>query len=499
VKTALRAVATGKKAAFAPTVSKIIHQTWKSRVLPSHLAALTERWKALHPDWTYKLWTDEECAAFVAAVYPEFEPRYKSFPYAIQRFDAIRYLVLRTYGGVYLDLDMFPLKSLDFLADSTEFVLSAEPVESATIHGRDFIVSNAFMASPPNHPFLEHLVLDMATHRSSFNDRNNQILDTTGPFFMSRVYKRRPAGVRLLHYTYFMPLSFKQIDACVASHDSVRFYRGAHDSYAVHMFEGCWWRTQPTGRSSYFDALVPPMGLSPIPKIMHLTWKTKTVPQALEPLVAKMRALHPDWDFRLWTDDEMMDFVIERGAPAQIERYLGYTKMIQRCDYFRVFVVSVMGGVYLDLDIDLERSFDELPAYVTAFFPCEKVMSKEALIQHKNRDAVRVGNYAMGAIPGHPFFMYLLERMQAAKYETLDPYNWILETTGPGLLSTAYHDYLKKNPNIGISLLYPDLTSSDFQGPGGGRCLCGSYAGVTSCRIGKFGAHLHVGSWRNIS
>src|SRR5216683_3991240 len=129
VKTALQAVATGKKAAFAPTVSKIIHQTWKSRVLPPHLAALTERWKALHPGWTYKLWTDEECAAFVAAVYPEFEPRYKSFPYAIQRFDAIRYLVLRTYGGVYLDLDMFPLKSLDFLADSTEFVLSTEPVE----------------------------------------------------------------------------------------------------------------------------------------------------------------------------------------------------------------------------------------------------------------------------------------------------------------------------------------------------------------------------------
>lgn len=62
VKTALQAVAMGKKAAFAPTVSKIIHQTWKSRVLPPHLAALTMRWKALHPDWTYKLWTDEECA-----------------------------------------------------------------------------------------------------------------------------------------------------------------------------------------------------------------------------------------------------------------------------------------------------------------------------------------------------------------------------------------------------------------------------------------------------
>jgi mannosyltransferase OCH1-like enzyme len=487
------------KPAVAATVPKIIHQTWKTRILPPHLAALTERWRTLHPDWTYKLWTDDDCAAFVAAVYPGFESRYKSFPYAMQRFDAVRYLILKTYGGVYLDLDMFPLKSLEFLADSTEFVLSTEPVETAAIHGRDFIVSNAFMASPPHHPFLEHLVLDMATHRSVFDDRNNQILDTTGPFFMSRVYKRRPDGVRLLHHNYFMPLSYKQVDACVTLRDSVGFHRRAHDAYAVHMFEGSWWRSPPAGHLNYLDALAPPTGPSPIPKIIHLTWKTETLPQMLDSLVARMRAFHPEWDIRLWTDDEMTRFIKQRGAPAQIEKYLSYTKIIQRCDYFRVFVLSVMGGVYLDLDIELDRSFDELPAYVTAFFPCEKVMSQEALIQHKNRDAVRVGNYAMGAVPGHPFFTYLLERMQGATCESLDLHDCILETTGPGLLSKVYHDYLETNPNTEISLLYPDLTPSNGQWARGSRCRCGGYAGVTPCRVGRFGSHFHVGSWRNIS
>src|SRR5262249_37714601 len=70
-------------------------------------------------------------------------------------------------------------------------------------------------------------------------------------------------------------------------------------------------------------------------------------------------------------------------------------------------------------------------------------------------------------------------------------------STGPGLLTRAYHDYLKKRPNLEVNLLYPDLTSSGLQGVGGSRCSCGSYAGVTSCRVGKFGAHLHAGSWRN--
>jgi mannosyltransferase OCH1-like enzyme len=497
VNPALKALDTSKKTARVPTVSKIIHQTWRSRDLPPHLAALTERWKALHPGWTYKLWTDEECATFVAAVYPEFEQRYKSFPYAIQRADAIRYLILKTYGGVYLDLDMFPLKSLEFLVDSTMFVLSMESVEAATIHRRDFILSNAFMASPPDHPFLEHLIADMASHKSLLGDRNNQILDTTGPFFISRVYNRQPEGVKLLHHAYFMPLSYQRVDACVRSQDSVDFYRGAHDAYAVHMFEGSWWRAPPVGRLSYFGALLPPIGPSPIPKILHLTWETKTLPQALEPLVAKMRALHPGWDIRLWTDEEMMTFVRECGTPAQIEKYLGYKRMIQRCDFFRVFVLSLMGGIYLDLDIDLERSFDELPSYVTAFFPCEKVMPKDALIRHKNRDAVRVGNYAMGAIPGHPFFSYLLQRLQTVHHDSSD--TGILETTGPGLLSTAYHDYLDEKPNVAVTLLYPELPSPSLKGLGGNRCRCDSYAGVTPCRVGRFGAHFHAGSWRHIS
>ena len=482
---ALQAAAMGRSPTFSKTVPKIFHQTWKSRVLPPHSAELTAKWRALHPDWTYKLWTDRDCLDFVCAVYPEFERIYRNFPHDIQRFDAVRYLILHTYGGVYLDLDMLPLKSLDFLEGCTDFVMAKEPAEAAAIHGRDFIVSNAFMASPPQHRFLPHLVQDMASHKSSFKDKNNLILDTTGPFFMSRVYKKRSDGVRLLNPAYFMPHSYKSVDACVTLQDSTTFYKGAHDAYAVHMFEGSWWRSQAV-RPLYSQQLPPVTGSSPIPKILHLTWKSKTLPQQFLPLVQKMAALHQGWDLRLWTDSEMMDFVKQHGTEQQFEKYSGYTKTIQCCDYFRVFVLSVLGGVYLDLDIDLDTSFDELPAYVSAFFPCEKVMDPIALATHKNRDAVRVGNYAMGCIPGHPFFKYFLERLQVAKSDDMDTANWILETTGSGVLTTAYHDYKKKEE---VTLLWPSLNVVK-------RCGCTSNDGVTSCRVGNFGAHLHAGTWR---
>lgn len=245
-------------------------------------------------------------------------------------------------------------------------------------------------------------------------------------------------------------------------------------------------------RASYLSLLKPVEGASPIPKILHLTWKSKELPPAFHALVQKMVALHPDWQIRLWTDDEMMAFVKEHGAPHQFQKYSDYIKTIQCCDYFRVFVLYVLGGVYLDLDIDLERSFDELPGYVNSFFPCEKVMSAAALATHRNRDAVRIGNYAMGAVPAHPFFKVLLDRLQSAK-SSEEGAAWILETTGPGLLSTVYHDYVKAAKNVGegaVTLLWPDLATTAR------TCRCDSSDGTVSCRVGNFGTHLHAGTWR---
>ena len=489
LKTVLQAVAMGKTPVFSKTVPKILHQTWKERRLPAHSAELTKTWISLHPGWTHKVWTDADCNEFVTAVWPELERLYRSFPYPIQRFDMIRYLILHTYGGVYLDLDMMPVKSLDFLTATQDFVVCKEPAEAAAIHKREYIISNAFMASPPQHKFITFLLQDLMTHKTSFKDRNNAILDTTGPFFMSRVYKRRPEGVRLLNPEYFMPLSYKEVDACVSAKDSLTFTKKSHSAYGIHLFEGSWWRPKEGNeRPLYSTALTRVTGSSPIPKVIHLTWKTKELPPVFEALVSKMRTLHPDWTVKIWTDAEMMEFVKENTSkePHRFQKYSEYTKTIQCCDYFRVFVLYVLGGVYLDLDIDLEKPI-ELPEYVTAFFPCEKVMSSLALVQHKNRDAIRIGNYAMGSVPGHPFFKYFLDRLQWAKSNDTGP-NWVLETTGPGILTTSYHDYVKAGDSD-VTILYPDLDAV-------GRCRCESIDGVVSCRVGPFGAHLHAGTWR---
>ena len=71
---------------------------------PDLLSDLSQTWKEQHPDWTYIFWNGEKIDAFMAG-HAEYRDVYNSYPYAVQRWDMIRYLILYEYGGIYADLD----------------------------------------------------------------------------------------------------------------------------------------------------------------------------------------------------------------------------------------------------------------------------------------------------------------------------------------------------------------------------------------------------------
>lgn len=87
-------------------IPRIIHQTWKTTLLPTKWAKLTSQCKSLHPDYEYKLWTDESSIEFIREHYNWFLPTFMNYKLDIQRADVIRYFVLHKYGGVYMDLDI---------------------------------------------------------------------------------------------------------------------------------------------------------------------------------------------------------------------------------------------------------------------------------------------------------------------------------------------------------------------------------------------------------
>ncbi|XP_074654607.1 uncharacterized protein LOC141908453 [Tubulanus polymorphus] len=162
------------------TIPKIIHQTWKDEMIPIKFKSSVESIIANHPDFEYWMWTDALAEEFISKKFPSFLPVYKSYPKAINRADAIRYFVLYEYGGVYADLDIVSLRSLnDLLGTHTFLIPEDHPFHTHIIFGLNRIPLNAFMMSIPKHPFMKAVI----THLAEYSKRKN-ILYTAGPMML---------------------------------------------------------------------------------------------------------------------------------------------------------------------------------------------------------------------------------------------------------------------------------------------------------------------------
>ncbi|EDQ88680.1 uncharacterized protein MONBRDRAFT_8658 [Monosiga brevicollis MX1] len=176
-------------------IPRIIHQTYKNKNLPESWAETPAIWKEQHPGWSYEFWDDERNRKFIADNYAWFLPQFDAYPNNIQRADSIRYFILLHYGGVYADMDIQPMRNIEPMLGDAELVLPETP---------NLGLTNAFMASVPNHPFMKLVTEELGPHANRWYHftRHWQILTSTGPTFIWKLadewggpYLRVPASV----------------------------------------------------------------------------------------------------------------------------------------------------------------------------------------------------------------------------------------------------------------------------------------------------------------
>ena len=223
-------------------IPRIIHQTWKNDRVPAPMQQLAQTWRQFHPDWEYRLWTDEQNREFIRSQHPRFLAHYDAYPHHIQRVDAVRYFILLTSGGLYVDLDFECLKACGPLLAGHDCLFGLEPEEHCRIHGKDKIISNAFMATIPSHPFFHAVVHDLITYKSDNPNRNDRILETTGPFMLGRVHKDCHQDVTLIPSEFLYPLSIFEIEQLAANGWNDNRRKKLQRAYGVHYHAGTWWR-----------------------------------------------------------------------------------------------------------------------------------------------------------------------------------------------------------------------------------------------------------------
>ena len=175
-------------------IPKKIHQIWLGGPLPEKFEAFCETWKTHHPDWEYKLWTDEDLPDFHFVTGNKIN---QSQNWA-QKSDILRLEILNRYGGLYVDVDFMCFKPHDVLHYQSDFYAGLE----------NRVIANALIAAAPNHPIIRTF-LQIIEMTKKLHPHIDIVQQQTGPDMFTRIVNLQfPKCKHSVIYpcSYFFPI-----------------------------------------------------------------------------------------------------------------------------------------------------------------------------------------------------------------------------------------------------------------------------------------------------
>ena len=93
-----------------------------------------------------------------------------------------------------------------------------------------------------------------------------------------------------------------------------------------------------------------------IPKIIHYCWLSNDpIPDVLLKYMNSWKEHLPDYDFMLWNFDRF-----DINSSIWVKEAFENRKYAFAADYIRLYAVYHYGGIYLDMDVEVIKSFDSL-------------------------------------------------------------------------------------------------------------------------------------------
>jgi len=418
---------------------RIIHQTADTASLSSLYKHCQQQIIKTHPGWDYRFYDDNDCRLVVSNMMPELLEIYDRLPLDIQRVDLFRLIVVYLFGGVYADLDIEILRPLDDLTKYTcvfaEEKTITEQQREKLAHTHCLRIANYMFAAVPQDPFIGRLIMELVKRgmsRSIESDRD--VLETTGPGMVTDVY-------HTCCNDYAITLLKNNASICPVCDD----FSCTFGDYAKHLHTGSW-RSQ-VGEAESIETTDYPAGF------IHQSWKSTRVPSLFNRLSKSWKYYHPEWRYCLWTDDDNRNH-IKQHYPWFLEKYDSYPYHIQRVDAARYFILYSVGGLYVDMDSRCLKP-------ITSLIKTNEIILGEEHPYHAelfNRSKI-IGNAFMFArFSGHPFFRAVIEELATCTVTSNQDNNtYVLETTGPLMLTRVYEQYEKKKSVILLphDKLYP--------------------------------------------
>lgn len=213
-------------------IPNIIHQIWVgSAEIPAEFLTFSKQWKLLYSDFSYQLWTDDNCK--VESLLPgNLLPYYFDQKFSVAfKADLLRYFLINKYGGIYIDMDTEPLRRMDaFILNHTCFS-GIQPNSEVAIGIFGSIKDSELLTDVCNniHHNIETLLNAGVNHRALYR--------LSGPEYFNAMCNKYRNNEKYLFAApkYFYPYWFDE-----THRRRENFKLTCPDAYSVHHWAHSW-------------------------------------------------------------------------------------------------------------------------------------------------------------------------------------------------------------------------------------------------------------------
>jgi mannosyltransferase OCH1-like enzyme len=161
-----------------------------------------------------------------------------------------------------------------------------------------------------------------------------------------------------------------------------------------------------------------------IPMLIMQTWKNHDIPKKWQSSPVSIQKYMPGWDYVLMTDRDNRKFV-KKHFPDFLPYYDRFPHNIQRADAIRYMWLYVHGGIYMDLDFEVQYPLDDL----------FKSDSELYLVASGNVGTYLTNSF-MASKPGCKVWLDMIEAMkQKLPWYYIGKHVEVMNSTGPIMLN----------------------------------------------------------------
>lgn len=199
-----------------------------------------------------------------------------------------------------------------------------------------------------------------------------------------------------------------------------------------------------------------------IPKIIHQTFPHRNkLTRELTNNIEHIKALNPDWEYRLYDDREIIKFIDENYGRDVLSYYLSINPAygVAKADLFRYLCLYKCGGVYIDIKGTFTKPLSSVirpdDRFLLSQWRNKSDEQHEGWGLHPSLQSIDGGEFQQWyivAIPGHPFLRSVIKSVlqNIASYKpSLHGVGFygVLTTTGPIAYTLAIAPMLDKHPH----------------------------------------------------